>query len=286
MPRRLARLLDQPLQVRYDDWGGLYLDSAADWYECGLELSAELRGRVLRCLREGPGEEGSPSFVRYQTAESVLLHYPCDEFLRPFRRLNEKWTGGWGFRAWFHAYPELAGTLRPFVVERAGRFNEAFVAIQAGLCWYRWFEGGEEALRAVANAIHRADRRCAALGPPWRDDRRHELREHGGTFEDEAREVDRHLAALGAAPLVDDVLRHFCYASNPQVGPWREPGRLLRRFVNAARVSFRFAGASWSDGDALTYARAWAALPIARAAEDAELASPPMDGILRAAARL
>jgi hypothetical protein len=209
-------------------------DVAAVW-----KRRVELRG-VLNCL---------------------VLHYPCEALLRPLRRTLAAAHQPADLGAWLRAFPDLAGELGPVYAMRARRFNEPFVAVPNALVWGRHFRGGEEAMRAAANAIKRDDRRQARrreAGLCTTDFLRHDLQDHGRLFAAEVAAMNYQLAGLGAETLEFQGMGHWWQTPPPEFELAPERHGLLLAW--AAFASHAFAGAAWSDADEAVYAERLARL--------------------------
>ena len=149
MPRHLITCVDilhgwgppSPQRMKETALAAAYMRASGGWFELGLPLSEEARGRVIELWKELP--EQRPLLA------PLVYGYPCEEFKRPFYRHAER--GGVGnYRAWFKFDPSLRGYLHRFVVQHAqdtsdrGRALDAAVGAQAR---HADWGGGDERLQ-------------------------------------------------------------------------------------------------------------------------------------------
>jgi hypothetical protein len=153
-----------------------------------------IRRRVAEVWRQRPDLR--------RLLDSLVNFYPCAEFKRPFLRNAEK--GGCGYYgAWFEHFPDLKGHLRSFVLARARKFNQGFVAVDACLLWARYYDGGDVAWQMLACAIKRHDH-LQRNHPDGTGYLRHDLETHGRITRTEAGHINRFLAEFGA-----ELLEHW-----------------------------------------------------------------------------
>jgi hypothetical protein len=170
-----------------------YFRRAVRWYPDGVVLPDASRHAVAALWKVRPD-------LRYFLG--CLVHwYPCAEFLRPFFRDARRGCGG-AYFAWFALFPQLRELLRPRIIERARRVNTGFTAIDACLLWARLYDGGDEAYRHLACAIHRDDVRQSHAAHP-NGFLRHDLETHGTLTRKEAEQVNVHLLQIKNARLLN-----------------------------------------------------------------------------------
>lgn len=238
----VAEDLDAPLAA--------LLDAAWALATLGAVLPGPLLEEIAALWRHRP--ELRPPLV------SFVGYYPCDELLRAARRSGER-GDDLDDAAWLARYPELGPALTPHVIDGARRFNQPDLAVTAGLRWARYFGGGDEAWRAIALALKRQDRRTRRRGPRHFDAIRHDLEDHGRLAAAQALTLNRHLVALGVAPI--EVQGQDAAWHAPGVDYFRAPrfhGHHLARLAHAER---QFARDRWTRDDDRAYADALRALP-------------------------
>jgi hypothetical protein len=263
MPRHIARALDQlfALPVRTEEhvrsaaFSPLeeYVYSLRNYHALGIPIAAEHLDRFAALWKTRVDLR--------PVLSGFVLHHPCDAFHRAFRREYASTLRG-DIAAWLRAYPELRDELLPHVKERAGLFNQADIAVDAALAWARYFDGGEEAIRAAANALNRHDRqhkKRVERVPYAFDGLRHDLEDHGRLYRDEVEALNRHLVPLGAEPLQYGGMNMWWQA--PPIDWDRHPSRHGPLLSWAAAASHDFAGPAWSEADEADYAARLAALP-------------------------
>jgi hypothetical protein len=170
-----------------------YFRRAAGWFRAGIVLPVTALEAVAALWKHRPD---------LREVLVYLVHwYPCREFLRPFFRAARR--GGHGaYVDWFTTFPELRELVRPGIIARARRVNTGFAAIDAALLWARLFDGGDEAYRHVACAIHRNDVRESFLDRPS-GFLRHDLEQHGTVSRTEAARINEHLLRIKNARLLN-----------------------------------------------------------------------------------
>lgn len=250
MPRHLITCVDilhgwgppSPQRMKETALAAAYMRASGGWFELGLPLSEEARGRVIELWKELPEQRS--------LLAPLVYGYPCEEFKRPFYRHAER--GGVGnYRAWFKFDPSLRGYLHRFVVQHAQDTSDRGRALDASVLWARHFGGGIQAWRAAANAI-------------------------GGTILDATWWEDALIEQHALSPLEYQRLyycrhekswegRHLSYpelAIEQDLRLARRPlGLLLRKAVVA---SHRFAGEAWGEEDEEVFALALAVLEPAQ----------------------
>lgn len=161
-----------------------------------------------------------------------LLYTVCDEYKRAFRRAAEH-RDDVDHASWFAVYPDLAGAIEPFVIQRARQFRQAS-ALDACLVWIRQLHGGDDAWDQLANV--------------WRWQVRHGTPELE-LSEDEAKRLN---ADLDPSEHIGHTTRHRDEA---------DLGRQLQDVVRASQAFAQFVGEPWTTEDDERYAAALWRLP-------------------------
>jgi len=218
-----------------------YLRLVAGWRAVGLSIDGADIGLILALWTRA---ELRSSLQR------VIGHHPCPEFLRPLtrhvRRTSTFWWVDW--EAWIREYPSLAPEMGNLARDAAGRFNSLDLAVDGGITWARHFEGGEDAYRAIALALNRADRKAHAVMPTtavvWSESERirHDFEDHGVLSAVERIAVNRHLEGLGA-----ELLR---VVDRGRFDPVETENHRKRALLGEIAIASRVvAAASWGDED-------------------------------------
>ena len=186
MPLHLSRALDRMLELdpsieyagpAYHAAAGLleaYRSCWCFWHAYGFPLDAT----VLPAARTHDLVRDPTAPLRAGELDLVL---PVRRFEGAYSRAFEHFPAeGAILGAWLRYAPRMVGTLKPAAIRAAQRFDDAHLALSGGLIWARYFDGGDDAYRAIACAILRRDRDHRKAGRPMHEEDmvRHDLNVH------------------------------------------------------------------------------------------------------------